>query len=182
MSPQAHQSQPPQPEPLDIAKKPTLRVFLLRQVTIETPGFGKAWRNQIIGEAELKPVPPLLSMCFSSRIAEPLEDHLDWEGKLKIDERFTVGGWHAGDVRVKVSEHFLCVFYFTSWAGPPPPRPPSDHLLHFSVFCAVGFTFGVLSDVYRTLGPSDLQGPPFSLGPWIDRCFSGSLPNNKLRC
>lgn len=88
-------------------RRPTLRVILLRQVTIESRYGRRSWRNQIIGESRPVPVPPLFAAsCYSPYgVAEPEEeDHLDWEGDLTIDENFMVGGFQAGNVHVKVSK------------------------------------------------------------------------------
>ncbi|KXN88093.1 hypothetical protein AN958_07552 [Leucoagaricus sp. SymC.cos] len=97
-------SEPPLPLWLDDATLPTLRVFLLRQVTLETRSGKKLWRNQILGEAKLVTVPPLLSTsCYPPFcVAEPqVEDHLDWEGELQVNERHNVGGWQAAGVHIK---------------------------------------------------------------------------------
>ncbi|KAF9444327.1 hypothetical protein P691DRAFT_786843 [Macrolepiota fuliginosa MF-IS2] len=40
-----------------------------------------------------------LANAFTAKSLE--EDHLDWEGELKIKEQFVVSGWQAGSVYVK---------------------------------------------------------------------------------
>ncbi|KAJ3570108.1 hypothetical protein NP233_g4618 [Leucocoprinus birnbaumii] len=101
---QLSSAEPPTPLWSDDATRPTLRVFLLRQITIETRSGKKSWRNQVLGEAKLVNVPPLLATsCYSPYgVAEPQEeDHLDWEGELQINNRYNVGGWQAAGVHVK---------------------------------------------------------------------------------
>ena len=93
----------------DDATRPSLRVFLLRQVTLETRGRRrKSWRNQILGEAKLLNIPPLLAAGYSQDEIWK-EDHLDWEGELRIDSRYDVGSWQAAGVHIKVS--------FSSWSS-----------------------------------------------------------------
>jgi hypothetical protein len=92
----------------DDATRPTLRVFLLRQVTLEIRGAKKSWRNQILGEANLVTVPPLLATSYYSPCGdiEPQEeDHLDWEGELQVNEKYKIGGWQGAGVHVKVSSN-----------------------------------------------------------------------------
>jgi len=73
---------------------------------LETRGRKQSCRNQILGEAKLLAVPPLLAVgCSHEEIRK--EDHLDWEGELRIDSRYDVGSWQAAGVRVKVG--------FSSW-------------------------------------------------------------------
>ena len=91
----------------DDATRPSLRVFLLRQVTLETRGGRKkSWRNQILGEAKLLNIPPLLAVGYSQDEIRK-EDHLDWEGELRIDSKHDVGSWQAAGIHVKVG--------FSSW-------------------------------------------------------------------
>lgn len=54
--------------------------------------------------------------CYSPYgIAEPEEeDHLDWEGELKLNENVTVGGWQAGNVHVKVNIMTMAFLGFES--------------------------------------------------------------------
>ena len=93
----------------DDATRPSLRVFLLRQVTLETRGGRrKSWRNQILGEAKLLNIPPLLADGYSQDEIRK-EDHLDWEGELRIDSKHDVGSWQAAGVHVKVG--------FSSWSS-----------------------------------------------------------------
>jgi hypothetical protein len=77
--------------------KPVLRVFLLRQVTVEIQGQ-KSWRNSTVGEGRVWPTPPLLSNCCPSVSS----GHLDWEGELRVNQDVDVGGFNVVNVQVKV--------------------------------------------------------------------------------
>ncbi|KAG2009995.1 hypothetical protein CC2G_012856 [Coprinopsis cinerea AmutBmut pab1-1] len=80
--------------------KSPIRVYLMRQVTVEVRGE-KAFRNTVIGEGSLTAVPPLMSSCWSATSSDCAEEHLDWEGTLKCDPSITVGGFIASNVQVK---------------------------------------------------------------------------------
>ncbi|TFK24933.1 hypothetical protein FA15DRAFT_591487 [Coprinopsis marcescibilis] len=79
------------------ALKPVVRVYLMRQVTVEVRGE-KSWRNSVIGEGTLTPVPPLMSSCYDSTSCM---EHLDWEGTLKCDDTVKIGGFVIGNIQVK---------------------------------------------------------------------------------
>lgn len=98
--------------------KPVLRVFLLRQVTVEVKGQ-KSWRNTTIGEGRVWPMPPLLSNCCPSGSS----GHLDWEGELRVNQDVDVGGFNVANVQVKD-------FISLSLA---PPCPQSSPLLELQL-------------------------------------------------
>ncbi|KAF5382467.1 hypothetical protein D9615_002730 [Tricholomella constricta] len=83
-------------EKCPIHKKPKIRVYILRQYSIETRGQ-KAWKNTTIGEGEIWEVPP--AICDTQGATRAV--HLDWEGELKVQSSVTVGGFLAGNVCVK---------------------------------------------------------------------------------
>jgi hypothetical protein len=82
----------------DLSNVPKIRVCIIRQLAVEIHGQ-RTWRNTVLGEGSLEPVPPSSS---SRECAEDEEEHLDWEGSLKCLESVTVGGFMAGNVHVKV--------------------------------------------------------------------------------
>ncbi|KAH6911521.1 hypothetical protein BKA70DRAFT_1423254 [Coprinopsis sp. MPI-PUGE-AT-0042] len=83
-----------QEQPSDV---PKIRVYLMRQLAVEVRGE-RTWRNTVIGEGSLEPVPP---SSTSRECAEDEEEHLDWEGSLKCKDSVDVGGFMAGNVHVK---------------------------------------------------------------------------------
>lgn len=80
--------------------KGTIRVFLLRQITVEVRGQ-KAWRNCILGEGKLSALPPAESNLGFSPLNFQ-EDCLDWKGELRCEQKITVGGFNTGNLVVKV--------------------------------------------------------------------------------
>lgn len=84
----------------------TIRVFILRQVSVEVRGT-KSWRNVNLGEAVLYASPPSPLNCYGP--PDSREEHIDWEGELRIDKSVTIGGFTTTDVQVKV-----CIF-LQSW-------------------------------------------------------------------
>ena len=76
--------------------RPTVRVYLLRQVTIETRGH-KTCQNIILAEGKCREVLPAIPSWQS-----PETIHLDWEGELKCQDDVSVGSFVAGNVAVKV--------------------------------------------------------------------------------
>lgn len=96
-----------------------IRISITRQVVVELRGM-KAWRNVVIGEGTLSSVPPNMA-CYRPVDSdnECAEEHLDWEGTLKIDPSVTHGGFTAANLAVKefVSLHIL-----------PPARTPLQQL------------------------------------------------------
>lgn len=87
-------------------KKPSIRVYLLRQICAKVHGQ-KAWKNVVLGEGKLSPLehPPSWSPSPSS-FGE--EDHaLDWEGEVRCNEDVTTASFIAGELLVKVRAH-LC--------------------------------------------------------------------------
>jgi len=82
-----------------IPPKPTIRVFLLRQITVEVRGQ-KAWRDRNLGEGKLWPLPPGASSVNSPHW-DSQEASLDWEGEVRCRENITIGGFNAGKAVVK---------------------------------------------------------------------------------
>ncbi|KAF8650114.1 hypothetical protein AX16_005352 [Volvariella volvacea WC 439] len=76
-----------------------IRVFLLRQVCIETRG-DKAWRDQILGEGKIWAVPPAVPSYYASS-CETREESLDWEGELKVPDSIKTGSFNIGSIVVK---------------------------------------------------------------------------------
>jgi hypothetical protein len=75
---------------------PSVKVYLLRQLTIELGGT-KTMRNTILAEGQSYEVPPAHTSCQSQEMV-----HLDWEGEVKCKDHISVGGFVAGNVAVKV--------------------------------------------------------------------------------
>lgn len=82
--------------------EPTIRVYLLRQVSVVVRG-GRAYRNTIIGEGKLRPLPPNLTTSPPISDTDSREENLDWEGEVRCEELVAFGGFNAGNVVVKVS-------------------------------------------------------------------------------
>ncbi|KAJ2917041.1 hypothetical protein MD484_g3397, partial [Candolleomyces efflorescens] len=80
---------------------PTIRVFLMRQVTVEIRGQ-KSWRNIVAGEGTLSSVPPSMSSRYSptSDICRESEN-LDWEGELRVNEEVDCAGFIVANAQVK---------------------------------------------------------------------------------
>jgi hypothetical protein len=83
-------------------QQPAVRVYLLRQVSVDLRGY-KALRNTIIAEAQLREIPPT---HFSRDSQEAT--HLDWEGEVKCGHEISVGGFTANNVVVKVNTTRHC--------------------------------------------------------------------------
>ncbi|CAA7262973.1 unnamed protein product [Cyclocybe aegerita] len=81
------------------AENPFIRVYLLRQVSVSMKGTS-AWRNIVLGEGTLAPIPPDLSSCCSLT-RQCREGHVDWEGEVSCRDDITVGGFNAANVHVK---------------------------------------------------------------------------------
>ncbi|TFK52166.1 hypothetical protein OE88DRAFT_1718201 [Heliocybe sulcata] len=99
-----HTTPPPPPSsPLDFSsllpakyssmQRPTIRVFLYRQVTVAVRGQ-KAWRTSVLGEGKLRPVVP-----YDEGGKEGYS--LDWEGEVRCNDDVTVGGFRMGPLVVK---------------------------------------------------------------------------------
>ncbi|KAF9013315.1 hypothetical protein BDQ17DRAFT_1231603 [Cyathus striatus] len=76
-----------------------IRVYFLRQVSVEID-ITKSWKNKVIGEGYLYPLPPSMPSCYSMPNVT-CEDHLDWEGEIKCDPDVEVGGFHTNNLHVK---------------------------------------------------------------------------------
>ncbi|RXW25356.1 hypothetical protein EST38_g505 [Candolleomyces aberdarensis] len=80
---------------------PVIRVFLMRQVTVEIRGQ-KSWRNIVAGEGALSSVPPLMSSCYSPTSDACREsEHLDWEGDLRVNDEVDCAGFMVANAQVK---------------------------------------------------------------------------------
>lgn len=80
--------------------KPTVRVFLYRQVRAEIEGQ-RAWRTIILGEGKLAPLAPTAQFIESCASLDDIES-LDWEGEVKCEEEVSVGGFSLEKLVVKV--------------------------------------------------------------------------------
>ncbi|KAG7088163.1 hypothetical protein E1B28_012185 [Marasmius oreades] len=79
-------------------KVPNLRVNLLRQASLNIDG-PKAWRNNVIADSKLWPIPPPVGSITNAACLR--EDSLDWQGELEIPKTLSAPGFHAGDLHVK---------------------------------------------------------------------------------
>jgi len=77
--------------------EPFIRVFLLRQIIVSA-FEQRAWRTCVIGEANLRSLPPLsLDLHPQSGDCETV----DWEGEVRCDQSVQVGGFNVGNLTVK---------------------------------------------------------------------------------
>jgi hypothetical protein len=82
--------------------KPTIRVFLYRQVRAEIDGQ-RAWRTIVLGEGKLCALAPTASFLSSSTSLDDKIETLEWEGEVRCDEvEVEVGGFCVGKLVVKV--------------------------------------------------------------------------------
>lgn len=79
------------------SKKPSVRVFLLRQICARVHGQ-RAWRNIVLGEGKLWPTQPPESLLDPTVDADL---SLDWEGEVRCNADVNVGGFSAGALVVK---------------------------------------------------------------------------------
>ncbi|KIM85065.1 hypothetical protein PILCRDRAFT_6051 [Piloderma croceum F 1598] len=84
--------------PLRQQGKPIARVFIMRQIIATVYGH-KARRYLVIGEGNLRPLPPIEPDATS--VKDGLES-LDWEGDVRCDESVTGGALNVGDLSMKV--------------------------------------------------------------------------------
>jgi len=98
-----------------LQERPIVRVFLMRQVVATAYGH-KARRNLVIGEGELRPLPPL--EIDAPSVKDGL-DSLDWEGEVRCDESVTVGAFNVGELSMK---DFIVLAVY-------PPRSQSSPLI-----------------------------------------------------
>ena len=82
--------------------KPLLRVFLLRQMSV-TSRSENSWKNNVVGEGTIIPMPPESTSCCSNNTDPCQMAHIDWEGEVRCATDITVGGFNAANVQVKVS-------------------------------------------------------------------------------
>ena len=78
--------------------EPSIKVYLLRQASIETRGR-KTSRNSILAEGQLREMPPAHASCESQDMIQ-----LDWQGELRCGSDVSVGGFIASNIGVKVCE------------------------------------------------------------------------------
>lgn len=126
--------------------RPTIRVFILRQITVEVRGQ-KAWRTCVLGEGVLEPCPPGLedrhachypypyarphphpqsttprrdSPAPAPADADPVEA-LNWTGRVRVASPagMQVGGFAAGALGLVVKD-----FLVLSVVPPEPARSP----------------------------------------------------------
>ncbi|KAJ7601203.1 hypothetical protein C8J56DRAFT_912429 [Mycena floridula] len=83
-----------------VSSKGTVSVSLLRQITVEVRGE-KAWRNVVMGEGNLWPLPPPMRGSQSVLSLHSSDEALDWQGEICCKENKIVGGFNAGAVSVK---------------------------------------------------------------------------------
>lgn len=74
--------------------KPLIRVYLVRQVLVSMKNTA-SWRNTVLGDGTIWPVPPAFSSCSC--------DAIDWGGEVRCREGIDVGGFEAVNVQVKVT-------------------------------------------------------------------------------
>lgn len=81
-----------------------INVILIRQLTVEVKGT-TAWRNLVIGEAELRSIPPPIETS-QSEASNPSGSSIgsaNWEGEIQCRDDVKTGGFFAPGVCVKVS-------------------------------------------------------------------------------
>src|ERR1700733_9899454 len=76
-----------------------IRVFLLRQIIVSV-FEQRAWRTCVIGEGNLKSLPPLFPDVNSQ--SEDFQT-FDWDGEVRCDEGVQNGGFNVGNLTVKVN-------------------------------------------------------------------------------
>jgi hypothetical protein len=81
---------------------PLLQVHVVRQTSVSLSS-SNSWKNSILAEASVTPVPPDLMSWYAPPGESCQESHIDWEGELRLCSETTVGGFAAGNVQVKVS-------------------------------------------------------------------------------
>jgi hypothetical protein len=73
----------------------------MRQIIATAYGH-KARRYLVIGEGNLRPLPPIEPDATS--VKDGLES-LDWEGDVRCDESVTGGAFSVGDLSIKVRRY-----------------------------------------------------------------------------
>ena len=84
-----------------IPSKPLIRVYIVRKVLVSMRNVN-SWRNTVLGDGTIWPVPPAFFSCSCDAIAECQERHVDWGGEVCCREGIDVGGFEAANVQVKV--------------------------------------------------------------------------------
>jgi hypothetical protein len=101
-----------------------------------------SWRNTVLGEGTISPVPPSFSSCSCDSGPGCRERHVDWEGEVRCRDDINVGGFEVMHVNVKV--RFICVDvhdylkypskdFITLSLAPPRDRPSPLLDLNISV-------------------------------------------------
>ncbi|KAJ7287785.1 hypothetical protein C8J57DRAFT_1284906 [Mycena rebaudengoi] len=92
-------------EPTPSGKKPrtrestaVIRVYLARQIFVQLNGR-QSWRNVLIGEGKLRPIPPRSSVC--SLHLDSSEVSVDWEGEVRCNNDVTCASFSVGNLVVK---------------------------------------------------------------------------------
>lgn len=83
------------------ADRPLLKVSISRRVTL-TMNASKGWKNTVIGEGTISPVPPDESDCCGD-MSECRGGHIDWEGEVRVQDPTITGSFTAANVQVQVS-------------------------------------------------------------------------------
>ena len=96
-----------------------IRVFLLRQIIVSV-FEQRAWRTCVIGEGNLRSLPPLLP--DENTQLEDLQT-VDWEGEVRCNESVQSGGFNVGNLTVKVG-------------GTCPSSQPKLHYFPLGFHCA----------------------------------------------
>ncbi|TFK44842.1 hypothetical protein BDQ12DRAFT_673669 [Crucibulum laeve] len=75
-----------------------IRVYIARQVVLEM-NSKRRFRTLVIGNAKLKPVPPLVTKSQDTLSSD--EVHIDWEGEVRCRSEVSCGGFSVGGLIVK---------------------------------------------------------------------------------
>lgn len=116
----------------------TPRVYLMRQVAVEVRGQ-KAWRDTILGEGKLWPVPPRASSMPNDGLPS-----LNWEGELRCKSDVTSGSFNLGRLVVKD-------FIVLAVKPPTPEKSPFVELHH-------AHPIRLTTDSWRDTLPSESHG------------------------
>ncbi|KAK2459696.1 hypothetical protein APHAL10511_008341 [Amanita phalloides] len=102
------------------ARLPCVRVVIIRQVVVHRNG-SKVWRNSIIGEGVVQPLPP---PHFRDRCLGAREESLDWTGHVKCADDVTSADSFATSL-VHV-QHFLSLAF-------TPPEPHTSPFIELNM-------------------------------------------------
>ncbi|KAJ7760982.1 hypothetical protein B0H16DRAFT_1531346 [Mycena metata] len=65
---------------------PIIRVYLLRQIAVETQGQSPTRINTVLAEGALRPLPPAVFGLHASMHTSRSEDALNWEGEIQLPD------------------------------------------------------------------------------------------------